>query len=49
MVLAHWSGVLGRPEPDRTVPDVARAVFDKNWPGQAIGRLIPPLLAAFPE
>ncbi len=33
MVLAHWSGVLHRPELDRSVPDVAKAVFDKNWPG----------------
>jgi hypothetical protein len=33
MVLAHWSSVLRRPELDRSVPDVAQAVFDKNWPG----------------
>jgi hypothetical protein len=33
MVLAHWSRALKRPELDVAVPDVARGVYDKNWPG----------------
>ncbi|MBI3418089.1 MAG: C39 family peptidase [Verrucomicrobia bacterium] len=33
MVLAHWAGVLKRPELEMPVPEVARGVFDKNWPG----------------
>lgn len=33
MVLAHWSKVLQRPELDIDVPDVAKAVYDRNWPG----------------
>jgi hypothetical protein len=33
MLLAYWAGRLGRPELDRPVPEVARAVFDPNWPG----------------
>jgi hypothetical protein len=33
MVLAHWSNLLHRPELNRDVPEIAKAVFDKNWPG----------------
>ncbi len=33
MVLAYWARELKRPELDRDVPDVAKEVFDKNWPG----------------
>ena len=33
MILAHWAGVLRRPELDVPVPEVARAVYDRNWPG----------------
>lgn len=33
MDLAHWSQVLGRPELDKDVPDVARGVYDKAWGG----------------
>ena len=33
MVLAHWAGVLHRPELDVPVPGVAQAVMDRNWPG----------------
>ncbi len=33
MVLAYWAGRLGRPEMILTVPEVAQAVFDPNWPG----------------
>jgi len=33
MVLAHWAKTLGRPELDVSVPEVAKAVDDPNWPG----------------
>ncbi|MBI5386054.1 MAG: peptidase C39 family protein [Verrucomicrobia bacterium] len=33
MLLAHWSRQLKRPELDVSVPDVARAVHDRNWTG----------------
>jgi hypothetical protein len=33
MVLAHWAGVLNRPELDVAVPEVAKAIYDPNWPG----------------
>ena len=33
MVLAYWAKVLGRPELDLSVPEVAKGVYDKNWPG----------------
>jgi hypothetical protein len=33
MALAYWARELKRPELDRDVPDVAKDVFDKNWPG----------------
>lgn len=33
MVLAYWSTNLQRPELDRTVPEVAAAIFDPNLPG----------------
>jgi len=33
MVLAHWARILKRPELDIPVPDVARGVYDRNWPG----------------
>jgi len=33
MVLAHWGNVLHRSELNRDVPEIAKAVFDKNWPG----------------
>jgi len=33
MLLAHWSGVLHRPDLDRSVPEVVKEVFDPNWEG----------------
>src|SRR6185436_1407617 len=33
MVLAHWANILNRPELNVPVPDVAKGVYDKNWPG----------------
>ncbi len=33
MVLGWWSRVLGRPELDRDVPEVARHVYDPGWSG----------------
>lgn len=33
MVLAHWAKQLQRPALELSVPEVARGVFDKNWPG----------------
>ena len=33
MVLAYWAKTRQRPEWDRDVPEVARCVYDKNWPG----------------
>jgi hypothetical protein len=33
MVLAYWAKALGRPELDLSVPEVAKGVYDKNWPG----------------
>jgi hypothetical protein len=33
MMLAWWAGQTKRPELDRAVPEVAREVFDPNWPG----------------
>jgi hypothetical protein len=33
MVLAYWAKQLERGELDRTVPEVARAVYDPHWPG----------------
>ncbi|HXG48910.1 MAG TPA: peptidase C39 family protein [Methylomirabilota bacterium] len=33
MVLAYWAHVLGRPDLDVPVPEVARGVHDPNWPG----------------
>ena len=33
MVLAYWAKALGRPELDLSVPEVAKGVYDRNWPG----------------
>src|SRR5947207_2120861 len=33
MILAWWAAQLQRPELDRPVPEVAKAVGDPNWPG----------------
>lgn len=33
MMLAHWSNLTARPELTMTVPQVAGAVLDPNWPG----------------
>lgn len=33
MILDHWGKTLNRPELSLTVPDVAKAVHDPNWPG----------------
>ncbi|MCX6908071.1 MAG: C39 family peptidase [Verrucomicrobia bacterium] len=33
MVLAHWAKALGRSDLDISVPETARGVFDRNWPG----------------
>ncbi len=33
MVLAYWAKALGRPELDLPVPEVAKGVYDRNWPG----------------
>lgn len=33
MILAYWSQKLSRTELNLTVPEVARAVHDPNWPG----------------
>ena len=33
MILAWWAEALKRDELNRTVPDVAKEVFDPNWPG----------------
>jgi hypothetical protein len=33
MALAYWAKKLNRPELDRDVPEVAKGVYDKNWPG----------------
>ena len=33
MVLAHWAKTRNRPEWDVEVPEVARGVHDRNWPG----------------
>jgi hypothetical protein len=33
MILAYWSGVLQRPELTMTIPQVAQAVHDPQWPG----------------
>jgi len=33
MVLGHWSKRLPRADLIHDVPDIAKAVFDKNWPG----------------
>lgn len=33
MILAFWGTKLGRSDLDVSVPDVAAAVYDRNWPG----------------
>ena len=33
MVLSYWAKALHRPELDVAVPDVAKAIYDPNWPG----------------
>ena len=33
MVLAYWANALHRRELDVAVPDVAKAIYDPNWPG----------------
>jgi len=33
MILGYWSRQLGRPELEKDVPEIARAVFDANWDG----------------
>ena len=33
MIMTYWSKRLNRPELDHDVPDVAKAVYDKNWHG----------------
>jgi uncharacterized protein YvpB len=33
MLLAYWGGEMHRPEMDLSVPEVAVAVHDRNWPG----------------
>ena len=33
MVLGYWSQALGRDDLHRNVPDVAQAIYDRNWPG----------------
>lgn len=33
MIMSYWAGVLGRPDLDRDVPEVAAAVYDRNWKG----------------
>lgn len=33
MLLAYWSAERGRPEWDRTVPEIARGVWDETWGG----------------
>ena len=33
MLLAFWGQTLNRPELDRSVPEIAKGVFDPNWPG----------------
>ena len=33
MVLSRWAAVLHRPEMDLDVPEVARAVYDRQWKG----------------
>jgi hypothetical protein len=33
MLLAYWSAERGRPDWDRTVPEIARGVWDETWGG----------------
>ena len=33
MVLAHWANARKRPQWDIDVPEVARGVYDRHWPG----------------
>jgi hypothetical protein len=33
MIMAYWSGQLKRPELDRDVPAIAKAVYDAKWKG----------------